>query len=158
MVTTVPQAERRAQSPSPAPAEHRRSLRVVRPAPKRRSQPGHRVWIIGPVLVLLALLSVAAGQTVLTEGQVSLGTLQSQVSAAQTKRLDLELQLAQEEQPSAVIAAATRNGMVVPSEINELPAVDTTPAKDGSLDSSALSSSSSAAHKQAATNRAMAKH
>jgi hypothetical protein len=171
MVTTVPQPERRAQSPSQAPAEHRRSLRVVRPAPKRRSQPGHRAWIIGPVLVLLTLLSVAAGQTVLTEGQVSLSTLQSQVSAAQTKRLDLELQVAQEEQPSAVIAAATRDGMVVPTEINELPAVVTTPTTDGSLDSSSLSANkhgddglaatkarSGDSGENSATNRATVKH
>jgi hypothetical protein len=88
---------------------------------------------------LLALLSVAAGQTVLTEGQVNLGKLQSSVATAQTQRLDLELQVAEEEQPGAVVAAATRDGMVAPARITELPAVDSVP--QGSLDSTKVATS-----------------
>jgi len=137
--TTAAQPERRVPSPSPVTAEQRRALRVVRQAPKRRGRARHRAWAIGPGLVLLALLSVAAGQTVLTEGQVNLGKLQSSVATAQTQRLDLELQVAEEEQPGAVVAAATRDGMVAPARITELPAVDSVP--QGSLDSTKVATS-----------------
>jgi hypothetical protein len=76
------------------------------------------------VLCVLSLLAVAGAQAVLTEGQVRLTNLQAEVSAAQTKRFDLELQIALDEQPSAVIAAARAQGMIVPSVINEIPAVN----------------------------------
>ena len=73
--------------------------------------------------MLLSLLAVAGAQTFLAQGQVRLTGLQAEVQAAQTKRLDLELQIANEEQPSAVMAAARQLGLIVPSEITDLPAV-----------------------------------
>jgi hypothetical protein len=106
----------------PAP-EGRRDLRVVRPAPKRTSRLARRAVFIGPALVLGSLLSVAGAQAYLAQGQVRLSSLQADVAAAQTKRLDLELQIANEEQPSSVMAAARQLGLVVPSKISDLPAV-----------------------------------
>ena len=59
---------------------------------------------------------------------MNLTKLQAEVSAAQTKRFDLELKIALEEQPSAVIAAARAQGMIVPSIIHDIPAVSIAPA------------------------------
>jgi hypothetical protein len=85
------------------------------------------------VLVLLSLLAVAGAQTYLTEGQVRLTGLQAAVSAAQTKKLDLELQIADEEQPGAVMAAARALGLVEPTKISDLPAV-ALPGADATTD------------------------
>ncbi|MGO9341989.1 MAG: hypothetical protein ACLP6E_05655 [Acidimicrobiales bacterium] len=101
----------------------RRELHVVRPDTGRTGRAARRAVYVGPVLVLLSLLAVAGAQTYLTEGQVRLTGLQAAVSAAQTKKLDLELQIADEEQPGAVMAAARALGLVTPTKISELPAV-----------------------------------
>jgi hypothetical protein len=100
-----------------------RDLHVVRPDTRRTSRVARSAAYFGPVLVLLSLLAVAGAQTYLTEGQVRLTALQAAVSAAQTKKLDLELQIANEEQPGAVLAAARALGLVMPTKISELPAV-----------------------------------
>jgi hypothetical protein len=57
---------------------------------------------------------------VLAQGQVSLNNLQSHVAAAQTQRLNLELQVAAEEQPSAVAAEARKLGMIVAPTVSDL--------------------------------------
>ncbi len=101
----------------------RRELRVVRPEAARTSRTARRAVLIGPVLVLVTLLGVAGAQAFLTEGQARLTNLQAEVAAAQTKRLDLELQIADEEQPAAVMAAARQLGLVAPLKISDLPAV-----------------------------------
>lgn len=99
-----------------------RELRVVRPEPARTGRGARRAIFIGPALVLLSLLVITGAQAFLTEGQVRLTGLQADVAAAQTKKLDLELQIADKEQPAAMIAAARRLGLVVPSKISDLPA------------------------------------
>ena len=117
---------------STAPDLERAELRLVRPEPKRTGRAARRAVYIGPALVLLSLLSVAGAQTYLTQGQVRLTALQADIAAAQTKRLDLELQIADEEEPSAVMAAARQLGLVEPSKISDLPAVDLpAPARTG---------------------------
>ena len=103
--------------------ERKRSLDVVRSAPKRTRLWRTRLVVVAPVLCVLSLLAVAGAQAVLTSGQVKLTKVQAEVSAAQTKRFDLELKIALEEQPSAVIAAARAQGMIVPSLIHDIPAV-----------------------------------
>jgi cell division protein FtsL len=121
IATANPRA-RRAPSEIPAPA-HAGNLRLVKPAPKRTAGEKNRAILVGPALVLACLLSVAVAQAILTEGQVRLTKLDAQVASAQTTRADLELQVAQEEQPSEVIAAARNEGMVEPSVISDLPTV-----------------------------------
>jgi len=83
---------------------------------------------VAPALVLASLLAVVGAQAVLTEGQVRLTGLQAQEAAAQAKRFDLQLRVAQEEQPSAVVAAARAQGMVVPSSVTDISAVDPGPS------------------------------
>jgi hypothetical protein len=122
-MTTVaaPERARRAQPSRPSAAPQRQPLRVVRPAPRRTGRVSNKGLMVGPALVLIALLIIAGAQTVLAQGQVSLGTLQSQVAAAQTQRLNLELRVAAEEQPSAVAAEARKLGMVVAPTVSDLP-------------------------------------
>lgn len=79
--------------------------------------------MIGPALVLSSLLSIVIAQALMTQGQVRLTYVQGQVAAAQTQRLDLELQVAQEEQPANVIAAARDQGLIEPSGITDVRAV-----------------------------------
>jgi hypothetical protein len=120
--STVPSAN----PPQPDLAGHeerKRSLDVVRSAPKRTRLWRTRLVVVAPVLCVVSLLAVAGAQAVLTGGQVKLTKVQAEVSAAQTKRFDLELKIALEEQPSAVIAAARAQGMIVPSVIHDIPAV-----------------------------------
>jgi hypothetical protein len=112
-----------AQVENAGPEAPERDLHVVRSDTRRTGRVARRAAYIGPVLVLLSLLAVAGAQTYLTEGQVRLTGLQAAVSAAQTKKLDLELQIANEEQPGAVLAAARALGLVEPTKISELPAV-----------------------------------
>jgi cell division protein FtsL len=120
--------ESRVQPDSPDLEQQRRELHVVRTAPKRTGLLRRRLVLVAPALVIVSLLGVAGAQAVLTEGQVRLNTLQSKVSAAQTRRFDLELQVAQEEQPSAVVAAARAHGMTVPSVVNDIPEVNPEPS------------------------------
>jgi hypothetical protein len=119
--------ETRTQSAAPALEERKSELHVV-PAPKRTGLVRGRLVLAAPLLCLVSLLAIAGAQAVLTEGQVRMTNLQAEVSAAQTKRFDLELQVAQEEQPSAVVAAALAQGMIVPSVVNEIPAVNPAPS------------------------------
>jgi hypothetical protein len=120
--------ESRVQSDVPDREQQRRELHVVRTAPKRTGLLRGRLVLVAPALVIVSLLGVAGAQAVLTEGQVRLNTLQAQVSAAQTRRFALELQVAQEEQPSAVVAAARAHGMTVPSVVNDIPEVNPDPS------------------------------
>jgi cell division protein FtsL len=76
---------------------------------------------------LLCLLAIVGAQAFLTQGQVRLYNLQNQISSAQTKNLDLELQVANESQPSAVVSAAERQGMVEPSGVEHINAVALAP-------------------------------
>lgn len=120
--------ESRVQPDSPDLEQQRRELHVVRTAPKRTGLLRGRLVLVAPALVIVSLLGVAGAQAVLTEGQARLNTLQAQVSAAQTRRFDLELQVAQEEQPSAVVAAARAHGMTVPPVVIDIPEVNPDPS------------------------------
>lgn len=150
--TTSPSA-RPDQSDAQGPEELRRALDVVRPAPKRPVLLRGRVVLVAPVLVLVSLLAVADAQAMLTQGQVRLSNLQAEVSAAQTKRFGLELQIAREEQPSAVIAAARAQGMIVPSVINDLPAVSLVSPRPAKQPSKPSETPSNAAKNGSASNR-----
>ena len=120
--------ESRVHPDSPDLEQQRRDLHVVRTAPKRTGLLRGRLVLVAPALVIVSLLGVAGAQAVLTGGQLKLNTIQAQVSAAQTRRFDLELQVAQEEQPSAVIAAARAHGMTVPSVVTDIPEVNPDPS------------------------------
>jgi cell division protein FtsL len=117
------------RAPHEAPAPHRRGLHLVRPQPRRSRRVTNRLVFVGPVIVVATLLSVVVAQAVMTQGQVRLTGLQAQVAAAQTTRMDLELQVAQEQQPQAVIAAARRLGLAEPGQISDIPAVDPQPSQ-----------------------------
>ena len=104
------------------------ALRVVRNSARRTGRGARLVLLMGPVLVLLSLLAVVAAQALLTEGQVTLTNLESKAAAAQTNRFGLELKVASEEEPSAIVAAAKGQGMVTPAVVHDLTAVDPGPS------------------------------
>lgn len=155
---SVPTSERRAQTVAPELEERRQDLHVVRPAPRRTGLSRGRLVLVGPVLVILSLLAVVGAQAVLTEGQVRLTNLKAQVSAAQTKRFDLELRVAQEEQPSAIVAAARAQGMIVPTVVSEIPAVDPDPPTVSGQSTRTRSEKAKPAHSGATSHGASGHH
>jgi hypothetical protein len=118
---TVNPRARRAFTETPEPSQRR--LHLFKPSPRRGRRLTSKLIVVGPAFVLISLLSVVVAQALMTEGQVRLTVLQGQVSAAQTERLDLELEVAQEEQPGNVIAAARNQGLVEPAGITDIAAV-----------------------------------
>jgi hypothetical protein len=66
---------------------------------------------------------VAAGHAYLTQGQVRLARLQGQLGSQLGQHRDLELQVAQLEQPANVLSQAQKQGLVVPSNVTDLPQV-----------------------------------
>jgi cell division protein FtsL len=126
-MSATPVSHRERRAPAATPSTRRRPLQLVRPSSKgTRRSPG-RGLVIGPILVLFCLLAIVGAQAFLTEGQVRLTTLQGEVSSAQTKNLDLQLQVANESQPSAVVSAAERQGMVSPAGVAHIGAVALAP-------------------------------
>src|ERR1700722_3391685 len=121
-IATVNPRARRAFTETPEPSGSR--LHLLKPSPRRSRRLTTRLIVVGPALVLMSLLSVVIAQALMTQGQVRLTYLQGQVAAAQTTRLDLELQVATEEQPGNVIAAARSQVLVEPAGITEIAAVD----------------------------------
>jgi hypothetical protein len=121
-IATVNPRARRAFTETPEPSGRR--LHLLKPSPRRSRRLTTRLIVVGPALVLMSLLSVVIAQALMTQGQVRLTYLQGQVAAAQTTRLDLELQVATEEQPGNVIAAARNQGLVEPAGITDIAAVD----------------------------------
>jgi hypothetical protein len=124
-MSPVPSRERHSHVQNPVENPQRRHLGVFRPDQSREKLRRPRAFVIGPVLILIALLAVVAAQAVLMQGQVTLTNLQGEVASAQNSRYDLQLEIAKEEQPSTVVAGAKRDGMVVPQVLNELPAAHT---------------------------------
>jgi hypothetical protein len=71
--------------------------------------------------VVGSLLAVAAAQAYLTEGQVRLNQLQGQLATQGDQHRNLELRVAQLENPSHVVTEAQQQGLTVPSQVTDLP-------------------------------------
>jgi hypothetical protein len=122
MAIATSSEQRQAQLPARAPAQSRRQLRVVRSTPKQPRLRRPRAFYIGPALVLACLLGVGAAQAISMQSQVTITNLESDLSNAQNQHYDLQLKIAEAEQPSSVVGGAKKQGMVVPPVIHELPA------------------------------------
>jgi cell division protein FtsL len=114
MAIATSSPERHSQLPARTPAPSKRQLRVVRTTPKQPRSRRPRAFYIGPALVLACLLGVGAAQAISMQSQVAITNLQSDLSNAQNQHYDLQLKVADEEQPSAVVSGAKSQGMVVP--------------------------------------------
>lgn len=80
--------------------------------------------VLSVVVVVGSLLSVAAAQAYLTQGQVRLARLQQQLNTQVGQHHDLELQVAQLEQPSHIVSVAQKAGLAVPTQVQNLPQVN----------------------------------
>jgi cell division protein FtsL len=113
-------------SPAHGRRPRRAPLRVVqefsRPGRKRRNRT-QLLGLAALALVLGSLLSVVAARAYLTQGQVRLARLQTQLDKQLGMHRDLELQVANLEKPANVLAQAQRQGLVVPNKVSDLPQV-----------------------------------
>jgi hypothetical protein len=118
-------APSRAEPRSTPSGERRPALRVVEHGRRRRPGPGiHRstMWM-SVLLVVGSLLAVVVGDAMITGGQVSLTTTQSQVDAAATAQKTYQVAVAQMAAPPVVVAQAESQGLVAPTTVVDLPQV-----------------------------------
>jgi cell division protein FtsL len=64
---------------------------------------------------------VAGADAYLTQGQVRLTRLQQQLSTELGRHHDLEMNLAQLSNPTAVVSAAQQDGLQAPGQVTDLP-------------------------------------
>jgi hypothetical protein len=74
-------------------------------------------------MVVGALLAVVVGQAMLANGQVSLASLQHELTLEQSAHRQAELAVAQLETPSRIVSAATGKLGMVRAQVVELPYV-----------------------------------
>ena len=109
------------RSAPPQSDEVRPRLRVVGPPSRRR-----RPWSLRPTLIVVvtlvlgSLLTVAGAQAYLTQQQVRLTALQSQLAAQVGEHHDLELRVAALSNPPHIVRAAQSQGLTVPSQVTDL--------------------------------------
>jgi cell division protein FtsL len=110
-------------------------LKVVptgRGAATVRSQGHHRgqhrlLTLLSVAMVVGALLVVVVGHAMLANGQVRMAGIEHQLTLEQSAHHQIELQVAQLQTPSRIVAAALGEGqMVHPSSVIELPYVSLT--------------------------------
>jgi hypothetical protein len=98
-------------------------LQVV--APGQPVAPRRRLTTYLPALLIIgALLTVVVGQTLLTNGQVRMASVQQQLTTEQGVHRQALLQVTQLETPSRIVGAATGQlHMVHPTHVLQLPYV-----------------------------------
>jgi hypothetical protein len=80
--------------------------------------------VLAVALAVGSLLAVAGADAYLTQGQVRLTRLQEQLNAQLGQHRNLELGVAQLEQPAGVLSEAQKEGLVVPGDVTDLPQVN----------------------------------
>ncbi len=80
--------------------------------------------MLSGAVVVGSLLAVAGAHAELTQGQVRLTTVQHQLDSEITHHRDLELRVAQLEDPAHIVQGAQQQGMVPPRQVTDLPPVD----------------------------------
>jgi hypothetical protein len=91
--------------------------------------------VVAVAVAVGSLLAVVGAQAYLTQGQVRLTRLQEQLNTQLGQNGDLEMRLAQLEQPANVLSEAQKQGLVAPSNVTDLSQVNP-PASQGSTASS----------------------
>jgi cell division protein FtsB len=154
----LPASQVRARSSTRAPSSppRERQLKVLarhRGHPRATSR--HLTIVLAVSLAVGSLLAVTGAQAYLTQGQVRLTRLQDQLNAQLGQHRNLELGVAQLEQPAAVLSQAQKEGLVVPGNVTDLPQVNTG-GRQGATEAASKSSGSSQATAPAAGARAAA--
>ena len=75
------------------------------------------------LLVVGSLSAVVVGDTLMTEGQVTLSTTQQEVAAAEATQKSAQVTVAEMAAPPVVVSQAKAQGLVVPTQVIELPQV-----------------------------------
>ncbi len=119
-------ARRATAAPQPKPSTRRPALRVFEPQPRRSgrrrlSRRGH-VWL-ATLLVVGSLLIVVVGDTMVTQGQVHLAGLQSEIAAQQATQKSMQVEVAQLAAPDRVVAEGIALGLKAPAQVEDLPEV-----------------------------------
>ncbi len=119
-------ARRATAAPQPKPATRRPALRVFEPQPRRSgrrslSRRGH-LWL-ATLLVLGSLLAVVVGDTMVTQGQVRMADLQTQIAAQQATQKSMQVEVAQLAAPDRVVAQGIALGLTAPAQVEDLPEV-----------------------------------
>ena len=129
-VATAPARVGRALSPARPPDRSPPPLKVVEPPrPRRRAPRGRRIAVLSIALVVGSLLMVTGADAYLTQGQVRLTRLQQQLGTEFSRHRDLEQQVAELSNPSAVVSAAQQHGFQAPGQVIDLsPAAPMSPS------------------------------
>jgi hypothetical protein len=80
------------------------------------------MWVSG-ALVVGSLLTVVVGDALVSEGQVSLATTQSQLAAAVVTQKAFQVEVAEKAAPPVVVAQAKRQGLLATPYVVDLPQV-----------------------------------
>jgi hypothetical protein len=128
MALTAPTRVRRAPA-AIGSAGLRTPLKVAAPPPSSRRQPWRRVVVASVVLALGSLLLVVGAQAYLISGQVRLVQVQQELNTQLGRHRNLDLRVAQLEEPSRIVAQAQKQGYTVPAQVNDLPRVDLSPSE-----------------------------
>ena len=75
------------------------------------------------LLVVGSLSAVVVGDTLMAEAQVTLSTTQQEVAAAQATQKSAQVKVAEMAAPPVVVSQARAQGLVVPTQVIELPQV-----------------------------------
>jgi len=120
-VATSPERAMLAPAPARLPDLDRQPRRGLE-APGRRgprwSLP--RTAAVAGVIVLVSLMMVVAASASMTQGQVRLTRMQSQLTAVLGRHHDLEQRVAKLSDPSGVVSQAQRHGLVAPTNVTDL--------------------------------------
>ncbi len=123
--TARPSPTRGAPRQSPT-AARRATLRVVEPSsrPRRRRFRKRPATWVSVALVAGSLFAVVAGDDLVTQGQIRLSTLQSQLASATAQQKSEQVAVAQLAAPTRVVRMAeTEDGLVTTPSVIDLPEV-----------------------------------
>jgi hypothetical protein len=113
--------------PRAVPADSRRApLKLFEPGSRRRTgtRRFHRssMWL-SCFLVVGSLSAVVVGDTLMAEGQVTLSTTQQEVAVAEATQKSAQVTVAEMAAPPVVVSQAKAQGLVIPTQVIELPQV-----------------------------------
>ena len=128
MATATAVRARRAPAPARPTAPRRAPLVVVQRAARRPRLSTRRIVAMALCFLVGSMLLVGVAQAYLTQGQVRLARIEQQLNDAQARNHDLQLQVAQLEDPARVIGKAQAQGLNAPSQVTALPLVGSTGA------------------------------
>ena len=119
-------ARRATAAPQPRSSTRRPALRVFEPQPRRSqrrglSRRGH-LWLAA-LLVAGSLLAVVVGDTLVTQGQIRMSDLQSQITSQLATQKSMQTEVAQLAAPDRVVAQGIALGLTAPATVVDLPEV-----------------------------------